>query len=437
MYMQMPATACTSLVVVHTTNIDSSGWTAMTTAPWIHLLNSGGRGAGAVATIRFTIDSNQGLSRKGKIVIRQGAVVRTVEVLQNSSSYSPAGYYGFVSTNGYYIPIGASYEVIMRADAFGNFAQGDTITHVFFESILSANSNYSSYDNNSYKISIYENPNYTQDLRGGNLVPASSVLSSPVYTQNYFQRSYGLHEIPLATPYVIRQSPFWIGLKMRGPSQLMLNLVYSSWPQSQSSQNIVDSIKGLYLLRTPYDSIFVPFSSYIDTTYQCVVLEERNFFIGFKLMTRMGTRVRITAESSDTNRGTVSGGGSYYYGDMVILNALPKTGYCFDRWQDGNRDNPRTFTLLGPQTQPLSFVASFGVESITQAETNDFAIAVMGRTIVISGAENNTIRLFDVMGRTIFSERGNGGTKKITVPAKGVYIVKVGDKPARKILVLK
>ena len=437
MCMQMPATSCTSLVVVHTTNIDSCGWTAMSTAPWIHLLNNSGSGAGTAATILFTIDSNQGLSRKGKIVVRQGSIVRMVEVLQNSSSYSPAGYYGFVATNGYYMPIGTSCEVIMRADALGNFAQGDTITHVFFKSIHNTNDGYGAYDNNSYKISIYENPNYTQELREGNLVPASSVLSSPVYTQNYFQRSYGLHEIPLETPYVIGHSPFWVGLKLRGPSQLVLNVSYSSIPMSQSSSNIVDSIKGLYLLRTPYDSVFVQFASYTDTTYQCIILEEYNYCIGFKLLPRMGTHVTIIAESSDTNRGTVSGGGSYYYGDMVILNALPKTGYCFDRWQDGNRDNPRTFTLLGPQTQPLSFVASFGVESITQAETNDFAIAVMGRTIAVSGVENNTIRLFDVMGRTILSERGNGDTKKITVPTKGVYIVKVGDKPARKILVLK
>lgn len=41
----------------------------------------------------------------------------------------------------------------------------------------------------------------------------------------------------------------------------------------------------------------------------------------------------ITAESSDTTMGTVSGGGNYLYGSNVTLTAFPKVGYKFDRWK--------------------------------------------------------------------------------------------------------
>lgn len=42
--------------------------------------------------------------------------------------------------------------------------------------------------------------------------------------------------------------------------------------------------------------------------------------------------------------GSVVGGGSYYHGEAVSLEAVPFEGYKFDRWSDGSTDNPYEFT---------------------------------------------------------------------------------------------
>ena len=54
-------------------------------------------------------------------------------------------------------------------------------------------------------------------------------------------------------------------------------------------------------------------------------------------------------------------------------------------------------------------------------------IYALGGRIIVDGADGETVRIFDITGRSVLN-RG--------LPA-GVYIVKVGDRPARKIVVMK
>ena len=54
----------------------------------------------------------------------------------------------------------------------------------------------------------------------------------------------------------------------------------------------------------------------------------------------------ITATSANTSMGTVTGGGTYTSGAEVSLQATANAGYRFTGWNDGNTDNPRTFTAM-------------------------------------------------------------------------------------------
>ena len=45
--------------------------------------------------------------------------------------------------------------------------------------------------------------------------------------------------------------------------------------------------------------------------------------------------------------GTVSGADTYAGGSTATLVAFANTGWDFTNWQDGNTDNPRTFTVTG------------------------------------------------------------------------------------------
>ncbi|MDR0370232.1 MAG: T9SS type A sorting domain-containing protein [Prevotellaceae bacterium] len=78
-----------------------------------------------------------------------------------------------------------------------------------------------------------------------------------------------------------------------------------------------------------------------------------------------GATYQITVRSSDTNMGTVDGGGRYAEGEEVMLMASPKSGYHFDRWQDKNTDNPRLIIV----TANATYIAVFAEGSDDTSES--------------------------------------------------------------------
>lgn len=59
----------------------------------------------------------------------------------------------------------------------------------------------------------------------------------------------------------------------------------------------------------------------------------------------------ITVASSDQTKGTVTGGGTYYRGDIIDCSATPASGYDFNGWtingESAGRDNPLQLTVTG------------------------------------------------------------------------------------------
>ena len=66
----------------------------------------------------------------------------------------------------------------------------------------------------------------------------------------------------------------------------------------------------------------------------------------------------ITLQSADPEQGSVSGSGTFEYLEQKQISATGNYGYHFDKWSDGNKDNPRTITL----TQDTSLTAYFAVD---------------------------------------------------------------------------
>ncbi len=75
----------------------------------------------------------------------------------------------------------------------------------------------------------------------------------------------------------------------------------------------------------------------------------------------------IEAEVIPMDAGTVTGGGSYHYGDTITLEAVANGGYEFERWLDSITDNPRTVVV----TQDSLFIAMFGVRQYTITVESD------------------------------------------------------------------
>ncbi len=140
----------------------------------------------------------------------------------------------------------------------------------------------------------------------------------------------------------------------------------------------------------------------------------------------------VTVVSADPTMGEVSGGGTVLDGDILTIRAMAYKGYRFQHWDDGNTDAVRDIEVHGDITYTAYFEEDIP-EGIEDASTAGFTIAVQGHRIVVEGIGDQKIRVFDITGRQIGSVEGNTAT----VPASGVYFVKVGDHPARKVVVIR
>ena len=63
----------------------------------------------------------------------------------------------------------------------------------------------------------------------------------------------------------------------------------------------------------------------------------------------------ITTNVTPATGGTVEGGGTYYENTDCTLTAVANHGYAFQKWNDNNTDNPRTFTVTGNATYTATF----------------------------------------------------------------------------------
>ena len=72
---------------------------------------------------------------------------------------------------------------------------------------------------------------------------------------------------------------------------------------------------------------------------------------------------------------------------------------------------------------------------IGETDFANIGILAVNGNIYVTGAEGMTVRVYDVMGRLVATAAD--ATEPVAVQSNGVYIVKVGELPARKVVVLK
>ncbi len=139
----------------------------------------------------------------------------------------------------------------------------------------------------------------------------------------------------------------------------------------------------------------------------------------------------IVAVSSDINKGTVTGGGIYNPGDVAVLVATAHPGYRLNSWSNGFNTPVLSFVV----ENDASFVAYFDVLGIFENDATELAVGVRKSSIVVSGAEGMEVCIFDLSGRLLYRQPKAAGTVVWQVNNAGTYMVKVGDAPARKVVV--
>ncbi len=139
----------------------------------------------------------------------------------------------------------------------------------------------------------------------------------------------------------------------------------------------------------------------------------------------------FNAISEDINKGTITVESEPSCSNPhAVIRATPKAGYKFDHWSDGSKNNPYTYTVTGDITLIAYFSLIVGMEDVEGEGRN---ILVSGGRIVVEGAEGKTVRVYDMMGRLLATAVAG---EAVAVPRSGVYLVKVGEAAAKKVVVL-
>ena len=129
---------------------------------------------------------------------------------------------------------------------------------------------------------------------------------------------------------------------------------------------------------------------------------------------------------------------------QAVIYASANSGYRFDHWSDGNTANPRVLTVTEDTELTGYFVPDGGTQGIDDLTSVDgMKVYARGNTIVIdfsgqqAAVSRQDIVVYDVMGRVIKQSADSGQQAAVEIPVTtaGVYMVKVGDQPSRKVLV--
>lgn len=65
--------------------------------------------------------------------------------------------------------------------------------------------------------------------------------------------------------------------------------------------------------------------------------------------------------------------------------------------------------------------------TVVRDRENEIEVRVQPGAIVVSTSHNSQIKVFTILGRLVNNDTLQPGTYRLTLPANGVYILKVGD----------
>ena len=122
----------------------------------------------------------------------------------------------------------------------------------------------------------------------------------------------------------------------------------------------------------------------------------------------------VVGQSSETARGIVEGSDTVYYGDTVLLAAMPNYGYHFTRWNDFNTENPRTITATTNVAYTAYFDPNTYSVTLLSDNTDQGSVSSSGITTYLG---NRTIYATPATGYHFshWSDGDSNATRTITV----------------------
>ena len=83
------------------------------------------------------------------------------------------------------------------------------------------------------------------------------------------------------------------------------------------------------------------------------------------------------------------------------------------------------------------FIHDTVVVGVGDVDALNAKVYVNNGQIVVEGTEGNTVWLYDAVGRLLATKQNDYSTLRFDVPTTGTYLIKVGDHPARRVVVIR
>ena len=116
----------------------------------------------------------------------------------------------------------------------------------------------------------------------------------------------------------------------------------------------------------------------------------------------------------------------------ATIQAFPYEGFSFDRWDDGNTDNPRTIEIVSD----LSFTAFFKSNNdVDEIGCDNTVVYATNGAILVKGAENKQFELFAINGHLIKAGVISASSTRIDIETVGLYLLRIDKSRTYKIVV--
>lgn len=186
---------------------------------------------------------------------------------------------------------------------------------------------------------------------------------------------------------------------------------------------------------------FVRWNDYVtNVTRTVTVISDTAFTAYFEADAVVVETYTVTIVSVDPTMGNAAVNGeasaTVEEGEIVTLTATANEGYHFVRWNDNDTNSTRTVTVTSDTTF-IAYFAADGTEEINDLDGSNAKVYSTDGRIVVENTDGNTVILYDAAGRILAIKQSSIQAITFDIPATGTYLVKVGDAPARRIVVVR